>query len=147
MPQSNIPIYVLKQTKGEQCCNCGDTTDLQFHHVIPIALGGQDVITNIVPLCGKCHRLIHGRKTTNLSLSELTKKGLEKARLEGKQIGQKKGTKLVTEKSLFSKKIIVENNIDFQGSLTDKQTIDLLQISRNTFYKYKRELREERANG
>ena len=143
MPQSNIPIYVLKQVKGEQCCNCGDTADLQFHHVVPISLGGQDVITNIVPLCGKCHRLIHGRKTTNLSHSELTKKGLEKARLEGKQIGQPKGAKLVTEKSIYSKRFILENNASFQGSLTDKQTIEALKISRNTFYKYKKELREE----
>lgn len=76
-------------------------------------------------------------------LRQRTREGIETARLNGKQIGQVKGTKLTTKKSIQAKKIIKQHSIDFGGTLNDKNVIKLCGISRNSFYKYKREIREE----
>ncbi len=76
-------------------------------------------------------------------LRQRTKEGIETARIEGKQIGLKKGTKLITKKSIDSKKKIKKYSIDFNGTLNDKECIKLLGIAKNTYYKYKRELNNQ----
>lgn len=76
-------------------------------------------------------------------LQQRTKEGIETARSEGKQIGIKKGQKLVTKKSIKAKEDIRKYSKDFSGSLNDAEVIKLAGISRNSFYKYKRELLEE----
>lgn len=78
-------------------------------------------------------------------LHQRTKEGIETARLNGKQIGLKKGTKLTTKKSLAAKEIIRKHSKDFSGTLDDSEVIKLTDLSRNTYYKYKREIREEIA--
>lgn len=75
-------------------------------------------------------------------LQQRTKEGIETARLNGKQIGLEKGTKLTTKKSIECKELIQKYSKDFEGSLSDKDCIRLIGISSNTYYKYKRELRE-----
>lgn len=75
-------------------------------------------------------------------LHQRTKEGIETARLNGKQIGLVKGTKLTTRKSVIAKQQIVKYNKDFQGVLTNEETWKLVGISKNAFYKYKRELLE-----
>ena len=75
-------------------------------------------------------------------LHQRTKEGIETARLNGKQIGLVKGTKLITKKSVIAKQQIVKYNKDFQGVLTNEETWKLVGISKNAFYKYKRELLE-----
>lgn len=75
-------------------------------------------------------------------LHQRTKEGIATARLAGKQIGQKPGAKLTTKKSIEAKKIIWKRSQDFEGTLTDIEVMKLAGISRNTFYKYKRELRD-----
>lgn len=76
-------------------------------------------------------------------LHQRTKEGIETARLNGKQIGLVKGTKLITKKSVIAKQQIVKYNKDFQGVLTNEETWKLVGISKNAFYKYKRELIEK----
>lgn len=76
-------------------------------------------------------------------LHQRTKEGIETARLNGKQIGLVKGTKLTTRKSVIAKQQIVKYNKDFQGVLTNEETWKLVGISKNAFYKYKRELIEK----
>ena len=76
-------------------------------------------------------------------LHKRTSEGMVTAKLNGKQIGQPKGAILVTKKSLEAKEIIRKHNRDFNGSLDDSETIKLAGISRNSFYKYKRELKVE----
>lgn len=76
-------------------------------------------------------------------LHQRTREGMETARLNGKQIGIEKGTKLTTKKSLAAKEAIRKHSIDFGGSLSDADCIKLTGISRNSFYKYKRELKAE----
>ena len=76
-------------------------------------------------------------------LHQRTKEGIETARLNGKQIGLAKGTKLVTKKSQSAKDIILKHSSSFNGTLSDEEVIKLAGISRNSFYKYKRELKNE----
>ena len=75
-------------------------------------------------------------------LHQRTKEGIETARLNGKQIGLPAGTKLVTKKSKAAKPIILKRSKAFGGMLTDAEMIKLTGLARNTYYKYKRELKE-----
>ena len=74
-------------------------------------------------------------------LHQRTREGIETARLNGKQIGQRKGTTYETQKARAAKDIISRHNRSFGGSLTDDETMKQAGISRKSFYKYKRELR------
>lgn len=76
-------------------------------------------------------------------LQQRTKEGIETARLNGKQIGGIKGKKLTTKKSIEAKDIIRKHSISFGGSLSDEELQTQAKISRNTLYKYKREIRAE----
>lgn len=78
-------------------------------------------------------------------LHERTKEGIETARRAGKQIGQRAGAKLETKKSVEKKAEILKHSQDFNGSLNDIDCMKLTGLSRNTYYKYKRELRAEIA--
>ena len=69
--------------------------------------------------------------------------GLEEGELT--QIGQREGAKLVTRKSIEAKEKIKKYSRDFDGSLNDPEVIKLTGISRNSYYTYKRQLREEIA--
>lgn len=75
-----------------------------------------------------------------MDLRQRTKEGMETARLNGKQIGQVKGTKLTTKKSIEAKEIIMKHSKDFNGTLGDADVMKLCGISRNSYYKYKKEL-------
>ena len=75
-------------------------------------------------------------------LHQRTKEGIETARLNGKQIGQLKGIKLTTKKSVRAKTEIVKYNKDFKGNLNDVECMKLIGLSKNTFYKYKKEIKE-----
>ncbi len=74
-------------------------------------------------------------------LHQRTREGIETARLNGKQIGQRPGAKLITKKSIAAKETIRKHSQDFNGSLNDLEVMQLTGLSRNTYYKYKRELR------
>lgn len=65
------------------------------------------------------------------------------AKANGKRIGNSKGDKLVTKKSIAAKEMIKKHSKDFQGTLTDKEVITLAKVSKNSYYKYKRELINE----
>lgn len=78
-----------------------------------------------------------------MDLRQRTKEGIETAQLNGKQIGQVKGAKLETKKSVEAKELIKKHSRSFDGNLNDKECMKLAGVSRNTFYKYKRELLEK----
>ena len=77
------------------------------------------------------------------ALHQRTKEGIATARLNGKQIGQKPGAKLVTKKSIEAKKQIQKYSKDFDGQLSDVDCMRMIGLARNTFYKYKREMKAE----
>lgn len=79
-------------------------------------------------------------------LQQRTREGIETARRNGKQIGLPEGTRLTTKKSIQAKEQIQKYSKDFKGSLKDTEVIKLIGISRNSYYKYKKELVEELDN-
>jgi len=42
-----------------RCCSCGSSQNIEWHHAIPLEVGGQDVFTNFVPACHSCHMAAH----------------------------------------------------------------------------------------
>lgn len=76
-------------------------------------------------------------------LHERTREGIQTARLNGKQIGGKTGAKLNIKKAAPAKAIIKQHSNDFGGTLNDAECMKLAGLARNTYYKYKRELKEE----
>ena len=79
-------------------------------------------------------------------LSQRTKEGIETARLDGKQIGRIKGKKYTSKKEVAAKEIILKNSKDFNGTNTDSEVMKIAGISRNSYYKYKSELKEAAEN-
>lgn len=73
-------------------------------------------------------------------LSQRVKEGMANS---DKDAGIKKGQKLKIKKAAECKPQIVKYSKDFEGSLNDADIMKLLHLSRNTYYKYKKELKEE----
>ena len=74
-----------------------------------------------------------------------TSEGVRRAQAQGKQVGRAAGAKITTKKSIAAKQIIQKHSKDFEGHLDDSDVITLAGISRNSYYKYKREIRQEQA--
>ncbi|MDD6694965.1 MAG: recombinase family protein [Firmicutes bacterium] len=75
-------------------------------------------------------------------LRQRTREGIETARLNGKQIGQRQGAHLNVKKAEPAKEKIKKYSRSFDGALTDDECMKLIGISKNTYYKYKRQLNE-----
>ena len=67
--------------------------------------------------------------------------GMRESKKKGVHIGLEKGTTLITEKSIKCKEIIKKHATDFGGTLSDFEVMKLCGVSRNSYYKYKRELK------
>ncbi|HBF5906856.1 recombinase family protein [Clostridioides difficile] len=76
-------------------------------------------------------------------LRQRTKEGIKQAQINGAIVGIAKGTKLTTKKSIEAKELIKKYSRDFNGTNTDVEAIKLVGCSRNSYYKYKRELLDE----
>ena len=74
-------------------------------------------------------------------LQRNTKAGIVTAKLNGKQVGQITGAKLTTKKSIKAKDVILKYSKDFNGFLDDAACMKLANVSRNSYYKYKSELK------
>lgn len=77
-------------------------------------------------------------------LRQRTREGILTAKVNGKQVGLPKGSKIETQKAKESKKLIQKHCRDFGGSLTDAEAMKLIGISKNSYYKYKREMVESK---
>lgn len=76
-----------------------------------------------------------------MDLHQRTSEGIKTAKLNGKQIGRIKGQKYTTKKEIEAKAIIMKNSKDFNGTNTDSEVMKIAGISRNSYYKYKAELK------
>lgn len=86
---SHYQTYKWKEDKlisKDNCFECGIDGELHYHHIVPETLGG----TKTIPLCLICHGKVHNKNFVNQK--ELQRKGIEKAKLEGKFLGRKPGT-------------------------------------------------------
>lgn len=68
--------------KNKNCFQC-DNEAKYNHHVVPKSRGG----TETVPLCDTCHWKAH-HIDSNVSISELTKKALQKLKKQGRRISR-----------------------------------------------------------
>ena len=73
-------------------------------------------------------------------LRQRVREGISKSK---KKQGIDKGTKLITQKSIEMKNKMQRHLKDFGGTDTDVQFIRDNKLARNTFYKYKRELKKD----
>ena len=124
----------LKEKLGITCINCGTSTEeVKFHHIVPIVLGGFDILTNIVPLCENCHNLVHHAtgKSGELNHSYLIKQGLEKAKKEGKCIGRPSLTIENIPQECFEIYQLLESK-----QINKTEGARKLGCSRPTLYKY-----------
>jgi DNA invertase Pin-like site-specific DNA recombinase len=76
-------------------------------------------------------------------LHQRVSEGLKIAKLNGKQIGRVTGNKYTTKKEISCKEIILKNSKDFNGTNSDEEVIRICRISRGSYYKYKRELKDK----
>ena len=51
----DVKLFIWKRDGG-QCVRCGSQIDLEFDHVIPLAMGGSNSARNLQILCGSCNR-------------------------------------------------------------------------------------------
>lgn len=127
-----------KDQIGIQCCNCGSKEELEYHHVVPVSLGGRDIKSNIVCLCYPCHQEIHYGESKHGLHSTVIKKGLDVAKKKGKKLGR--------PATGVPKEFIKEYN-KFQsgeyGSISVVQFSKLQGIAVSTFYKYVGILKEK----
>lgn len=76
-------------------------------------------------------------------LHQRTSEGVRRAQAAGKQVGRKAGKTITTKKNIAVKEVIKKHSKDFDGTLNDIDTMKLAGVARNTFYKYKNELKAE----
>ena len=124
-------------TKGTICCNCCsyEGNNIIFHHIVPLSLGGTNNITNIVPICEKCHNLIHHQYHNDRQQdthSDLIKAGMQRAKEDGKIIGRKALTIEMIPDDF--KKIHYPKIKDKE--ITIAELSRQLGMSRTTIYKY-----------
>ena len=88
MGRKTIPKW-MKAILPKQCCNCGSTEDLVYHHIVPVEVGGKNVTTNIAVVCAECHGKIHYGEKGVITHGYLIKDGIKKAREKGVKLGRK----------------------------------------------------------
>ena len=59
---------------GHECKGCHSKEDLQVHHATYVRFGGRELMSDLVTVCGRCHRLIHKtyRPTSGPRLAAVT---------------------------------------------------------------------------
>ena len=111
------------------CVNCGKPAT-ERHHIVPLALGGNDIDSNKVYLCSECHALIHGHnmKTRGTNWHNLQSIGIENAHKKGIKFGRPKAEKPLNWDSV----IIKWRNEEITAITAMKE----LNLTKATFYKY-----------
>lgn len=132
LKEHHIDTDTYKSALTNQLAMTGDDTDLIF----------QGINAYLLRLAAKQIKLAFEQAQKEVDdLHQRTKEGIQTAKLNGKQVGQKQGAKLTTQKSIAAKRFIAKNSRTFGGSLSDKECIAYLAITPNTYYKYKKELK------
>lgn len=122
---------IEKREIGTQCCNCGATKELEYHHIVPVSLGGNDINSNMACLCYSCHQKIHYGESKHGLHSTVIKMGLEVAKAKGKKLGRP-ATGVPKE---FVKEYNKLQSGEY-GSISVVQFAKLQGIAVSTFYKY-----------
>ncbi len=65
----------LEKMHGCKCINCNSSDEIEWHHVVPLEIGGNDVDENIVPLCYSCHKAVTNHQLVLITSGRSHKKG------------------------------------------------------------------------
>jgi len=117
------------------CINCGKEA-AELHHIVPLALGGNDIDSNKVWLCIECHNKIHNR---SLDVRKLAAESLnfKKAIAEGR-VGRPK--KEIPE-------LFYQLYPDWKNKkITATYFMQQVNMSRATFYKVIKRYEEQLNN-
>jgi len=113
------------------CFECGLTSDIHYHHIIPQSMGGNKTI----PLCGDCHSKVHDRKFT--SFSTLVKRGLEQRKKDGFTLGRPSGTRENKTKILNKKEYHYAITLLKKDKHSIRYIAGVCELSKNTILKLK----------
>ena len=111
------------------CVNCGKPA-IELHHIVPLALGGNDIDSNKVYLCSECHALVHGHDKIRRGTDwhELQAVGITNAHKNGIKFGRPRAKKPNNWDEVIAK----WNNKEIPTVKAMKE----LKLSKATFYKY-----------
>ena len=127
-----------KKQLGKVCINCGSNINVEYHHIVPLALGGNNILSNICCLCEKCHHLVHFGTTPKESHRAAQRAGIIKAKLNGTHFGTPPANYEKIMESIATHSTVFEN-----GDLTIKEICELNQIELTTYHKVKNMLYKE----
>lgn len=108
-----------------QCFECGKPAKCE-HHVVPKSLGG----TRTVPLCLKCHSIVHQRDF--ITHKRLQMIGIQKAKEKGLYTGRKPGS--------FKKNPPQVIELRNQGKSVPEIS-KILNVSQRTVFRYFKQIR------
>ena len=109
--------------KENECVNCGEKAH-DFHHIVPLVVGGTNKKSNVVALCTKSA----GNKC--IPHGKLVSLGLEEAKKNGKQLGRPKMT------TIFD--IPIDVRRCFMDKRNNTHTAKITGISRPTIIRYRK---------
>lgn len=129
-----IPQWI-KDAKPRYCAACGKETDLQYHHLVPVLLGGKTEPNNIIVLCGVCHQRWHDQRGAEKH-NNLVKVGIAKAKESGVKVGRKPADQ---EKIM---RLIAENSTQFNADslTTENEIMEMAGVKPSCYHKCKRAL-------
>lgn len=138
MSRREIPAKWIRDMLPKKCVNCGSTTGIVYHHIVPVELGGNEVPSNIAVLCSVCHGKVHFGKDGVMDHGQLVKSGQQRARLNGKKIGRKPAN------GEHIMRAIAEQSTQFNKNslITEAEIREKLGIKNVCYCKYKRKLLE-----
>jgi 5-methylcytosine-specific restriction endonuclease McrA len=60
---SNERRFAIFGSYGYICQRCFNYSkgNIVLHHIKPVKCGGSDANFNLIPLCSKCHKIVHTR--------------------------------------------------------------------------------------
>lgn len=58
-----------------KCANCGISKNVELHHIVPLMFGGNDVVSNMIPLCHACHQATHHAKNISKYIKSTSRGG------------------------------------------------------------------------
>ncbi len=122
-----------------------------YKNTAKVATVGNDIADIYIEATNKVLMLLAEKQikiafeTAQAEVDFLHKRTSEGMRINGageKIRKAKTGKTVITKKNIESKEKILKHSKDFGGSLNDKEVLKLTGLNRNTYYKYKRELKQ-----